>query len=136
MGISEIEKEVYEVIADKTLNFWCKVTYEDSVFVLDSSVYISTSNMRKFLYIKNSWYICNVNELQVIWHPIWYWIATHWLESKYELLQDLDISDLTLAWLWYNKKENVEHPDNIEAMKFLSNLISKEKNSEIYKEKK
>jgi len=122
-------KELYEAVADKTLSFGCKVLYNfQSKDMWDESTV--------WKYISYNWDYYSIQSpywkhglkgwFEILWHDIHIGHCYAWLKEQefyYDTCWECCMPDV-LNKLYKNKRENIEHPDNKEALAYMSNLIS------------
>lgn len=121
--------KIYEVIADKTLSFGCKIkaktintefpiwweNYKEP-FVITYRKWIPT-----VIYLKD-----NRDDFEIIWHPVMIWDVYHWWAVMDERVQPTDKyimirNDIHTYWKYYRKpiEEQPEH-----TIDFIYSLIS------------
>jgi len=111
--------KIYEVIADKTLSFGCKVDDKFSSWIgriirsyQDGSVDIYRDN--KF-WFKDVRYLLR-NQKTIIWHPVMIWDVLDWSEAK-ELKYTRDI-----CYSWKDKRKPIEDQTD-ETIDFVYSLV-------------
>lgn len=123
----EMIDKIYEVIADKTRNMWCKIwRYEDEHSdKLTIWTYINsyvpdeyTCNPRIELF---NWKIIVWDwdyDYETIWNPVMIWDILDWMWNALAITPD-DIRNLILEWEY--KREKIEDQSE-ECISFIYNL--------------
>ena len=128
MNNKEIKK-IYEVIADKSLEFWCQIKIEELGAPIIQEYWYDDGSFWDEYYvvwfwdelISESWdwecsiefikdYLDNpsmldkeeeVNSIDIIWHPIHYWYAVDWMEKNIKW-------PVVMLWCWCSGLDTVE----------------------------
>jgi len=112
-----MNKQLYEAVADKTLSFGCiynlKYTWNwEDYYHIRKDDYKQVTSQSEILTIKAS-------NLEILWHPIHIGHCLSWIEENPQWYE----ADFKLLHLYKNKRENIEHPDNLEAKEYMITLI-------------
>lgn len=101
---------IYEVIADKTLSFWCLLTWW---LIFDTKQSVMTEYDEKF----DNW--PEILPEEIIWHPLTWWRIQLLMVNMEPSLEKriksngLDIEELDLVWWLYKIfKENLLYDQN------------------------
>lgn len=123
-----------DIVYNKIVAVYCKWQANLTHYISDYSEwthlhYTATNNILNLRQNKH-WDTHKSNwELvyKIIWHPIHYWYAVDWIEKNhydwfysteyYQWLND------QFAELYKDKTKSIEAPENIEALKYLYNLM-------------
>ena len=130
----EMISKIYEKIADKTLDLWCKIkslAYKKNLII----AYVFTAWWQKHwrilwddykdtLYIEHIWYGWNVSEKdikKVIWHPVYIGDMLDWLSNEYTKRKFIDAKEI--LWLRTYKRKPIE-AQSIETIEYIYSLLT------------
>lgn len=112
-------KAIYEKIADKTKNFWCKIERQWNYYIV--------IEWRHFIYEKTWKYLKttsqSIEELscESIWHPVMIWDVLDYIEEKWEY--NWEVWDILALWIF--KRKPIEEQSE-ECIDYVFNLLPKE----------
>lgn len=112
MSKQEMLKKIYEVIADKTLSFGCKVLHKADMGVCYDVKYMYTWGK-----YDNRPY--NVDE--IIWHPVMIGDVLNYIDGitpRTNISQNI----LDIVFIWWKKNEPIDDQSE-ECITFIYNLI-------------
>jgi len=142
-----MNKQLYEAVADKTLSFGCILRYDWKYDNTEYSIIYHVIDECSCVCIQNSWvsylhsddpiewkiyeydkwseccYTRLDNDLEILWHPIHIGHCLSWIEENVHSFHKHEDAVAELLDIWQLKRENIEHPDNEEALAYMITLI-------------
>lgn len=118
--------KIYDVIADKTLSYGCKM----------KSYY--NQEIHRLSYAKNIKYLillddyCNEEDLldswKIIWHPVMIWDVLNWIENKhhwtYDSYNESPWTHIYNCLIWRPEKHRSIEEQNNDCVDFVYDLIT------------
>ena len=115
--------KIYKVIADKEIEFWCKIKF---LWNDKHNLYYDWTYIEKDIVYYKDW--CLKDNIKLIWHPVMIWDVLDWLakdeSNNYLYIKDWDYSDVhrEIMDTREEKRKPIEN-QNIECITFVYNLI-------------
>lgn len=139
-------EKIYEVIADKTLSFGCKVQWysNDINYYKDYVVWTWIENYFEHTICNETitFQVCDMwreetyNKFPIyyiektIWHPVMIGDVLYWYDSKYSLIRNVWIiatDCFNVLELWKDKRKPIDDQSE-ECITFIYNLINNDNN--------
>jgi len=134
MKLEEKISKIYEVIADKTLSFGCKIIFSEEKWDNRECIILDDYWVYEDWPIEFLWQWWEpidrlLDYIEIIWHPVMIWDVLDWIiknihEIKHyncDLCWRVDILEDMLG-LWENKRKPIEE-QSAETIDFIYSLI-------------
>lgn len=122
MKLDQKIEKLYEVIADKTLSFGCRIIIKDNEYDLQDWVIIRQFRNHIGVFETDIWAIWEPDK--IIWHPVMYGSMLRWVHDETKKRWDIQWAEkamwFNLHWRLYEKPIEEQSDDCID---FIYSLI-------------